>query len=388
MNTDIDLSSLDNFDLSPEWESEQKKVRSTPKDKNLKSKKRPNRRKQKGELKNLKSSKSFFSFAITPNLEILQTLKEKIKLTGITYSIKEIASVITDRKERLNIKIIVNEPDKTLWKCKSSGKIYSSKKNAVHQAVYSKEISIIESKTLEQQKPIGNFSYVLECPFTKTLLPPTSLHYFEEIIQHHIFENKIEKPYDDYITALQKVSEEDKLTDWKENPINRYSYFIKGYPEVEFQTLANVENALENKYFKEFFIGVKSFSLSAANLEILEPNIQTEVKRFFSMEHLWSKDFFVSIVINLKRSKFCVFKNEKGSFVRFGSRKKIQDSPTKELTSQILLDLSNASMLAKKSLIKTLRKKDYKLEEIVLELRWLVKEGYLNEYSNGMLETN
>ena len=86
--------------------------------------------------------------------------------------------------------------------------------------------------------------------------------------------------------------------------------------------------------------------------------------------------------------KFCVFKNEKGSFVRFGSRKKIQDSPTKELTSQILLDLSNASMLAKKSLIKTLRKKDYKLEEIVLELRWLVKEGYLNEYSNGMLETN
>ena len=25
MNTDIDLSSLDNFDLSPEWESEQKK---------------------------------------------------------------------------------------------------------------------------------------------------------------------------------------------------------------------------------------------------------------------------------------------------------------------------------------------------------------------------
>ena len=68
------------------------------------------------------------SFAITPNLEILQTLKEKIKLTGITYSIKEIASVITDREERLNIKIIVNEPDKTLWKCKSSGKIYSSKK--------------------------------------------------------------------------------------------------------------------------------------------------------------------------------------------------------------------------------------------------------------------
>ena len=104
MNTDIDLSSLDNFDLSPEWESEEKKVRPTPKDKNLKSKKRPIRRKQKGELKNLKSSKSFLSFAITPNLEILQTLKEKIKLTGITYSIKEIASVITDREGAIKYK--------------------------------------------------------------------------------------------------------------------------------------------------------------------------------------------------------------------------------------------------------------------------------------------
>ena len=94
--------------------------------------------------------------------------------------------------------------------------------------------------------------------FTKSLLPPTSLHDFEEIIQHHIFENKIEKPYDDYITALQKVSEEDKLTVWKENPIKRYSYFIKGYPKVEFQTLANVEIALENKYFKEFFAVLKT----------------------------------------------------------------------------------------------------------------------------------
>ena len=45
MNTDIDLSSLDNFDLSPEWESEEKKVRPTPKDKNLKSKKKTNQEK-------------------------------------------------------------------------------------------------------------------------------------------------------------------------------------------------------------------------------------------------------------------------------------------------------------------------------------------------------
>ena len=181
-------------------------------------------------------------------------LLKKIKLIGITYSIKEIASVITDREERLNIKVIVNEPDKTLWKCNPRVK-YTVLKNAVHQAVYSKEISIIESKTFGTTKTNREFQLCFRMSFHKeTLLPPTSLHYFEEIIQHHVFENKIEKPYDDYNFCTPKVSEEDKLTDWKENPIKRYSYFIKGYPSerAEFQTLANVEIALENKYFKEF----------------------------------------------------------------------------------------------------------------------------------------
>ena len=46
----------------------------------------------------------------------------------------------------------------------------------------------------------------------------------------------------------------------------------------------------------------------------------------------------------------------KRSFVRFGSRKKIQDSPTSK-TSEIFIDLSNASTRDKESLIKNLRKK-------------------------------
>ena len=78
MNTDIDLSSLDNFDLSPEWESEEKKVRPTPKDKNLKSKKRPIRRKQKGELKNLKSSKSFCLLLSLQTWKSFKLLKKKL----------------------------------------------------------------------------------------------------------------------------------------------------------------------------------------------------------------------------------------------------------------------------------------------------------------------
>ena len=96
-------------------------------------------------------------------------------------------------------------------------------KNAVHQAVYSKNI-IIESKLWNNKT--NQFQLCFRMSLHKSLLPPTSLHDFEEIIQHHIFENKIEKPYDDY-NCTPKVSEEDKLTVWKENPTRDIPTLLK-----------------------------------------------------------------------------------------------------------------------------------------------------------------
>ena len=78
MNTDIDLSSLDNFDLSPEWESEQKKVRSTPKDKNLKSKKDQTGENRKVNLKTLKVQNLFCLLLSLQTWKSFKLLKKKL----------------------------------------------------------------------------------------------------------------------------------------------------------------------------------------------------------------------------------------------------------------------------------------------------------------------
>jgi hypothetical protein len=75
-------------------------------------------------------------------------------------------------------------------------------------------------------------------------------------------------------------------------------------------------------------------------------------------------------------------------YVRQANRKSIENFETKKLTSEIIAIISSDSKVSKKSLSTKLQQKGFDLKELVLELKWLVKEGYINEYSDSSLELN
>lgn len=394
-DAEVDLSSLENFSLSPDWSSSKKPNFPQRNERFLGPKNKDSRNRPKGgqprkKANYAKRNTDFdlgWSFTIIPDVKILQTIKLKLKETGITYSLREITDVIASKNERLMVKIASKNPENQIWKSKTSDSYFISRESAVNN-FFSEEKTFIECKLIEEVMPKGNFMYIFQCPITKELLPPTSFHGFEDVVRHHIYSNRIKSTHKKFIDSLQKIEDKEKIDLWAKSPIKRYSYLLKIEENKEFQSIEALKLAIEKEFFSNFFISKNSLTIAANNLSIIESPLRAQIESFISDKRKWLKDLFTSCLVSLKRSKYCIFKKGEIIYVRQANRKSIENFETKKLTSEIIAIISSDSKVSKKSLSTKLQQKGFDLKELVLELKWLVKEGYINEYSDSSLELN
>ena len=394
-DAEVDLSSLENFSLSPDWSSSKKPNFPQSNERFLGPKNKDSRNRPKGgqprkKANYAKRNTDFdlgWSFSIIPDVKILQTIKLKLKETGITYSLREITDVIASKNERLMVKIASKNPENQIWKSKTSDSYFISRESAVNN-FFSEEKTFIECKLIEEVMPKGNFMYIFQCPITKELLPPTSFHGFEDVVRHHIYSNRIKSTHKKFIDSLQKIEDKEKIDLWAKSPIKRYSYLLKIEENKEFQSIEALKLAIEKEFFSSFFISKNSLTIAANNLSIIESPLRAQIESFISDKRKWLKDLFTSCLVSLKRSKYCIFKKGEIIYVRQANRKSIENFETKKLTSEIIAIISSDSKVSKKSLSTKLQQKGFDLKELVLELKWLVKEGYINEYSDSSLELN
>jgi hypothetical protein len=394
-DAEVDLSSLENFSLSPDWSSSKKPNFPQRNERFLGPKNKDSRNRPKGgqprkKANYVKRNTDFdlgWSFSIIPDVKILQTIKLKLKETGITYSLREITDVIASKNERLMVKIASKNPENQIWKSKTSDSYFISRESAVNN-FFSEEKTFIECKLIEEVMPKGNFMYIFQCPITKELLPPTSFHGFEDVVRHHIYSNRIKSTHKKFIDSLQKIEDKEKIDLWAKSPIKRYSYLLKIEENKEFLSIEALKLAIEKEFFSSFFISKNSLTIAANNLSIIESPLRAQIESFISDKRKWLKDLFTSCLVSLKRSKYCIFKKGEIIYVRQANRKSIENFETKKLTSEIIAIISSDSKVSKKSLSTKLQQKGFDLKELVLELKWLVKEGYINEYSDSSLELN
>lgn len=394
-DAEVDLSSLENFSLSPDWSSSKKPNFPQRNERFLGPKNKDSRNRPKGgqprkKANYVKRNTDFdlgWSFSIIPDVKILQTIKLKLKETGITYSLREITDVIASKNERLMVKIASKNPENQIWKSKTSDSYFISRESAINN-FFSEEKTFIECKLIEEVMPKGNFMYIFQCPITKELLPPTSFHGFEDVVRHHIYSNRIKSTHKKFIDSLQKIEDKEKIDLWAKSPIKRYSYLLKIEENKEFQSIEALKLAIEKEFFSSFFISKNSLTIAANNLSIIESPLRAQIESFICDKRKWLKDLFTSCLVSLKRSKYCIFKKGEIIYVRQANRKSIENFETKKLTSEIIAIISSDSKVSKKSLSTKLQQKGFDLKELVLELKWLVKEGYINEYSDSSLELN
>lgn len=387
----VDLSQLSNLDFAPNWNN----YNNT--EEKHKTKVEPRRRERQKDFKGKKKElprrydspfTNKFKITVSPDKKILETLKKGIKKSGISYSLEEINAAIIDKKNRLQITIEYLKEEDKFFITTFDNSVFNTKLSAINHIVEKGLKHVVDITETISENPSGNFKNILKCTVTEILLPPKSFHDFEAIIKTHLIENKIKLSYDKYIDNLQIVEDELTISEWKNKPLKKLIYTTKELNNKRtFNKIEAVQGFISSAESDKFIRENKAIKLKGDNIDQFEKNLGDFISEFLKNSYQWKKDLFFNILVNFKKSGFYVFK--------YGPKKYLFASGTKPKSIEITKISENCVKIVKiiesNSPVKILhilsQSDELKLKknQILVEIKWLVKEGYIREFSDGTI---
>jgi len=395
----VDLSSLEGLSLEPDWAKKSKTANPALNFGGKEKGKREGKRRGRTDRSNRRASSEkrvinenpTFDFAIHPNMGVMQKIKSEMRKTGISYGLSEICDTISSDPSRYNIVVNYKDKDRAPFVAtKFDKRVFETKQRAVEHLFASYNNERFTSKIQREEKPGKNFSYVFECPLTKSLLPPNNYHDFDEIIIQHIFLNSISKPYEAYVASLAKVDEDERIQEWNEKPIVLYKFGLHGQESDEMMSLAQLRKKCLDELPVNLFSTSTSIRLSGSNLALLDENIRNQFSTFFKYKGNWIKGLFASCLVNLKKSNFTVFRysEKKLTFASAYQRKELKGATLNETSEKITSAIGKGQEVNKATLLNDEALGEIDRKSILIELKWLIKEGYVTAFGNGILVLN
>ena len=387
----VDLSSLTELDFTPNWDNKKSKSE------NLKTKVQTRKFKapiNKGLSRVKPKFFNLYQLIITPDTKVLSKLKNQIRKTGISYSMDEISSTISSKLERIQIKIehLEDKKEERFYETNFDGFIFNTKRKAIEHIMNKGLSSIVTIYNETNGTPNGNYITILKCPVTDKLLPPKSFHNFKDIVNEHLISNKISNNYENYVAKLVVVDDLDTINQWKETPLSKSVYCLKKYEnnEKKFNSLESLANYIEVLKTDQFIKSHKFITVREGNVMNLEKDLITYMEDFMKSSNKWKKDLFFNILINLKKSGFHIFKyGVKNHLYATGIKpKSIQLSGLSDICVKITKLINSTKAMKKGEVLNSIGSQKVKKDFILNELKWLVREGYVREFSNGTITVN
>ena len=388
----IDLSQLSDLDFAPNWDNkyiavEKHKDRFKPK---RQEHQREFKRKKKEIPKRYDSPfANKFKITVNPDKTILDTLKKGIRKSGISYSLEEINSAIIDKKNRLQITIENLKEQETFFITTFDNSIFYTKSNAINHIVEKGLKHVVDITEAIGENPNGNFKNILKCPETEILLPPKSFHDFEAIIKTHLIEKKIKLNYNNYLNKLITVEDEITINEWKNTPLKKLIFTTRelGSTKRSFNSIEAVQGYISSTETNQFIKTNKVIKIKGDSIDNFEKDLAGFISDFLKNSYQWKKDLFFNTLINFKKSGFYIFKyGPKNYLFAAGQKPKtIEITKISENCVKIVKYIQKTEPIKIISILSQSGEMKLEKNQILVELKWLVKEGYVKEFSDGTI---
>ena len=387
----VDLSQLSDLDFAPNWDNkyiagEKQKDRFKPQ---RQEHQREFKRKKKEIPKRYDSPfANKFKITVNPDKTILDTLKRGIRKSGISYSLEEINSAIIDKKNRLQI-TIEHLKEETFFITTFDNSVFYTKSNAINHIVEKGLKHVVDITETIGENPSGNFKNILKCPESGILLPPKSFHDFEAIIKTHLIEKKIRLNYNNYINKLIIVEDEITINEWKITPLKKLIFTAKelnGNKRI-FNSVEAVQGYISSTETNQFIKTNKVIKVKGDSIDNFEKDLAEFISDFLKNSYQWKKDLFFNTLINFKKSGFYIFKyGPKNYLFAAGQKPKtIEITKISENCVKIVKYIQKTEPIKIISILSQSGEMKLEKNQILVELKWLVKEGYVKEFSDGTI---
>ena len=387
----VDLSQLSDVDFAPNWDNkyiagEKQKDRFKPQ---RQEHQREFKRKKKEIPKRYDSPfANKFKITVNPDKTILDTLKRGIRKSGISYSLEEINSAIIDKKNRLQI-TIEHLKEETFFITTFDNSVFYTKSNAINHIVEKGLKHVVDITETIGENPSGNFKNILKCPESGILLPPKSFHDFEAIIKTHLIEKKIKLNYNNYLNKLITVEDEITINEWKITPLKKLIFTTRelGSTKRSFNSIEAVQGYISSTETNQFIKTNKVIKIKGDSIDNFEKDLAGFISDFLKNSYQWKKDLFFNTLINFKKSGFYIFKyGPKNYLFAAGQKPKtIEITKISENCVKIVKYIQKTEPIKIISILSQSGEMKLEKNQILVELKWLVKEGYVKEFSDGTI---
>lgn len=345
-----------------------------------------------------------------------------------TYELFEIARLILAKPERyvVVVKSIPDENDGTvpsLYISVPDGIPFEREEDAVGHVMTAHLDSFFETEVVDVEPPKGNFQYVCRCSITGELLAPPNYHRYAQILAQHHTTRLPDVPFERFKNAIETVKDAETVNAWVESMRKQTRYTFKEEVAGErpsFDSAAEARTFLLKHFRDRVVRAAKTARFSGTKVEELpEGRIRRSIEGLIEKQRRFPLETANGLRGRLRRQRFHIYK--KGShgvsYVCTVRRKFRQpDQIFSESVQELIRFLEDNPMIPASRLPEahlgitatpenaesesadgesaaqphpsgggTSVPEDPRVKRMILDLRWLLTEGYVTEYSDGRL---
>lgn len=441
-NEPIDLSSLVGMTFGPSWSDskvkteredrgrdEQRSFRPRPEGRRFEGQQRDrsrpgiDRRPQKPVMEVFQPT---VDVSFYPEDEPFLALIKAIRTSCKTYELFELAHLILEKPERF---VAVVAPKRTednafskLYLSPVDGMLFETEEQAIAHAFKNHVTEFFDVEEVEVERPKGSFPVINRCGFTGELLGPPNYHRYQELVKEHYANNLSHIPYERFLSKIESVKDEELVQAWIEKMTKSKRYTLKameGDEKPVFNTWDDARAYLISKRKKDLVRESNSVRFHGVSLEKMPKG---DLRRSIEVALKAQRDFPLDTANNirgrLRRMNLAIYKKgSKGVTYVCAVKRKFRQEGVKftdnlqkliefiakhpnclasRLPEQYLgirqqvaaenLEAAENGKTIEEAPVRT-PEQQAQVRQLMLDLRWLVSEGYVTEYGNGGLFT-
>ena len=350
-----------------------------------------------------------------PDADGVESIAKEIKLTGRSYPLFQIALLVLERPARYTIRLRVQkkpggEVTQRLFACKLDGTAWLNEDQAVRHTLGEHFDEFYETRKIETEGPKGNFTFVAQSGVTDEYLGAPNHHDYQNRLVSFHAERLARMPFEKFKSRIRIVKEEEAINAWLEQAKWKTEYVTrKAETEQAFTKRDEVEAHFREQHLNDAVEEVEVCEVSGENAKTMANprtlaeflkdqwhkqkhfpmQLSTHLSKQFSRMGLqfFKKDKKVTHV-SVARPNFLDVETEP---VSEGVKKIMQFiDGTEECTRrQILEHLGGMEHLEHKESEETAPAPEQTEEQkqLTSDLHWLIHQGHVLEFSNGIIET-
>ncbi len=365
-----------------------------------------------------------------PDDKGVESLARQIKISGRSFPLFDIAQMILQKPERHIVRFEIEkkpdgQPVQPLFLCAIDDTLWLSEEEGVGHVLEKHFGMFYQAEKTPTDPPKGTYTFVAQCGMSGTILGPPNYHDYQTKLRKLHAERFARMPFEAFKARVRIVKDEAVVKKWVEEQSVKTEYVCLNVPEaVRLGSREEVEKHFREVHLPNIIKGVEKHSLTgAACRQLRSPGMQRLVRAAWDDQKRFPLQIATVLSQQFASHGLQFFKVNKTLTHVSVARPHFLDldaTPVSALVKQIVQFIDSHPKCTRRSLVESLSpspapapkpvaaptppsegaagpaapaSKPAESEPtpeqaaIIGDLHWLIHQGHVIEFANGILET-